>query len=316
VIDEWKASPHAEPQPSSATAITVAIVGNIAIAAAKFVGAAFTGSSAMISEGIHSVVDTGNGVLMAVGNHRSRRGPDPRHPFGHGKELYFWTVVVSVLVFAVGGGMSVYEGILRLLRPRPMENAAWNYAILGVATIIESMSWLVVWREFSASRRGRGTWETIRKTKDPTIFAVLFEDSAALIGLAVAFLGVFLGERLGSSGWDGAASILIGIILMGVSILLARETMGLLVGEAAEPKTIGGVRAIAESDPLVARVGRALTVHFGPDAVVLNLEVFFRPELSIAAAARAIRRIERAIRRRHPEMKYVFVSVGVPPADG
>src|SRR5204863_8256857 len=167
------------------------------------------------------LVDAGNGVLMWVGAKRSRRGPDASHPFGHGKEAYFWTIVVAVLVFAIGGGMSVYEGILRLMRPRPIEHGAWNYTVLGIAAVIEAASWVIAWRQFRVYRRGRSTWQTIRRTKDVTVLAVLFEDSAALAGLVVALAGLLLGHWLGSPSWDGGASIAIGAILMAVSVLLA-----------------------------------------------------------------------------------------------
>jgi cation diffusion facilitator family transporter len=262
----------------------------------------------MISEGIHSVVDTGNGVLMWVGLRRSRRGPDAGHPFGYGKELYFWTVVVAVLVFAVGGGMSVYEGILHMLRPRAIVDPAWSYGVLGVACVIEGASWSVAWKNFRISRRRRGVWETVRRTKDPSIFAVLFEDSAAILGIVVAFVGVYLGERLGNPYLDGSASIVIGLILMTVSILLARETMGLLIGESADPETITSIKKIAESEPAVLRAGRALTVHFGPEEVLLILEVFFRTDLPMVDVAQAIDRLERTIRQRRPEMTYVFLN--------
>src|SRR5262249_40834216 len=284
------------------------VAANLAIAVVKFVVASHTGSSAMLSEGIHSLVDTGNGVLMWIGRRRSRRPPDLAHPFGHGKELYFWIVVVAVLVFAVGGGMSVYEGVLHLLRPRVLQNAGWNYLVLGVATIIEGISWLVAWREFRASRQGPGTWEMIRQTKDPTIFAVLFEDTAALLGLVVAFLGVFLGHALDNPKFAGGASVLIGLILMTVSVVLARETLGLLLGESADSRSVEGVRALASADPTVTRVGRAVTAHFGPEQVGLNLELYFRVDCTMAEVGQAIDRIERRIRERHPEMKYIFLS--------
>jgi len=213
-----------------------------------------------------------------------------------------------VLVFAVGGGMSMYEGVRHLLHPRVIENAVWNYIVLAIATIIEAISWLIAWREFGVSRQGRGAWETIRQTKDPTIFAVLFEDTAALLGLAIAFVGVFLGEKFASAVFDAAASVVIGIILMAVSVLLARETLGLLLGESADSNTIESIRAIAGADPAVARVGRALTAYFGPDEVVLNLELFFRLDCTMADVAESIDRIEGAIRSQHPEMKYMFLS--------
>jgi cation diffusion facilitator family transporter len=293
---------------ASTPAVIAALAGNLAIACVKFAAASVTGSSAMIAEGIHSLVDTGNGALLLVGLRRSRRKPDTAHPFGHGKELYFWTVVVAVLVFAVGGGMSVYEGILHLVRPRGVENVGWNYLVLGAALLLEGASWIVAVRQFQETRGGQGMWAAIRATKDPSLVAVLFEDSAALLGLVVAALGIWLGAHLDSPYFDGSASIVIGLILMGVGILLARETLSLLVGESAPPDVIADIRKIAGSEPSVTRVGRAVAVHFGPDEVVLNLEVFFHPDQSMADVAATIDRLERRIRASHPEMRYVFLG--------
>ena len=296
-------------KPGSALTIVAALVGNLAIASVKFVAAIVTGSSAMIAEGIHSLVDTGNGTLILVGLHRSRREADPVHPFGHGKELYFWTVVVAVVVFAVGGGMSAYEGIIHLVRPRRIENPHWNYLVLDIAGIIEATSWIVAARQFHRAQGEQGVWATIRRTKDPSLLAVLFEDSAALLGLLVAALGVFLGSHFGNPYFDGAASILIGLLLMSVGVLLARETLSLLVGESAPPEAIADIRRVAAAESSVARVGRAVAVHFGPEEVVLNLELFFHPDRSMSEVAATIDRFERAIRASHPEMRYVFLGV-------
>jgi cation diffusion facilitator family transporter len=295
-------------QRASVPAVLAALAGNLAIACVKFVAASVTGSSAMIAEGIHSLVDTGNGALLLVGLRRSRRAPDSAHPFGHGKELYFWTVVVAVIVFAVGGGMSAYEGIIHLLRPRVIENPRWNYVVLGVAGLIEGASWVVAARQFQRRRGKTGVWATIRRTKDPSLLAVLFEDSAAILGLLVAALGVYLGSRFQNPYFDGGASILIGMLLMGVGVLLARETLSLLVGESARAEVIEDIRRVAASEPSVARVGRAVAVHFGPEEVVLNLELFFRPERSMLDVAATIDRLEQRIRSAHPEMRYVFLG--------
>ena len=292
----------------SVPAALAALAGNLAIACVKFVAAGVTGSSAMIAEGIHSLVDTGNGALILVGLHRSRRGPDPAHPFGHGKELYFWTVVVAVMVFAVGGGMSAYEGILHLIHPRTVENVGWNYLVLGAAALIEGASWAVAARQFSRVLDGHGVWAAIRASKDPSLVAILFEDSAALLGLLVAAAGLFLGSHLDNPYFDGAASVVIGLILMTVGVLLARETLSLLVGESAPPETIARIRSIAAAEPAVARVGRAVTVHYGPDEIVLNLEVFFQPDQSMSEVAAATDRVERRIQAAHPEVRYIFLG--------
>src|SRR5882724_12186722 len=232
----------------STAAIVAAIIGNMAIALIKFVAAAFTASSAMLSEAIHSLVDTGNGGLMLLGVHKSREPPDDEHPFGHGRELYFWTLIVAILVFAVGGGMSVYEGITHLSEPTLPGNPAWNYAVLGLAVVFEGTSWFFGWKAFTAEKGSKGILETIHDTKDPTSFSVLLEDSAALLGLIIAFLGIFLGRQLGLPYLDGAASIVIGLLLCMVAVLMVYESKGLLIGEGLDHETLNSVRAVVEAD--------------------------------------------------------------------
>jgi cation diffusion facilitator family transporter len=296
--------------------LVAAILANVGIAILKFVAAAFTGSAAMASEGIHSLVDTGNGALMRVGLRRSGRPPDEAHPFGHGKELYFWTFVVAVTVFAVGGGMSIYEGVQHLVHPRPIENLTWSYAVLGASVLLEGASWVTALRLFAGVKGRRGVWQTIRGTKDPTNFAVLLEDTAALAGLLVAFLGISLGQALRWPALDAVASLVIGLLLAGVAVVMARESMGLLVGESASRRLVASARALAATDPSVERVGRVLSVHFGPQAVLLNLEVRFRPETSLPDLRAAIQRIERTIQGGHPEVRWVFFaaeSLAHPP---
>jgi cation diffusion facilitator family transporter len=295
---------------ASRAAIFAAIVTNLGIAALKFVAAIVTGSSAMLSEGIHSLIDTGNGVLLWVGTRRAKRPPDEAHPFGHGKEIYFWSLVVAVLIFAVGGGMSIFEGINHLLHPRELADLKWSYGVLGGATILEAASWVMAARAFVQAREGQTVWQTIRRSKDPTSFAVLLEDSAALAGLVAAFAGTLIGDLLDSPLPDAISSIAIGAILMSVSVVLARESMGLLIGESTSPEICAEVRAIAAEDPRVERVGRALTVHFGPDSVLLALEIQFRPELSVEKAAEALESLEQRVRERQPTIRWVFVGTG------
>jgi cation diffusion facilitator family transporter len=296
------------PKPESRAAVIAAIIANLVIAAMKFVAAAVTGSSAMISEGIHSLVDTGDGVLLWIGLQRSRRPPDDLHPFGHGKELYFWALVVAVLVFAVGGGMSVYEGILHLWHGRVPRQDGWMYAVLGGSFAFEAGSWTFAWRAFRRERGARGVWETITTSKDPSAFAILFEDSAALLGLCVAFLGVWLSGRLHSAIPDGVASLAIGTILMCTATLLARATLRLLVGQSASPTLVRAIRARVGEDQAVRSVGNVRTVHFGPDAVLVEAEVTFTPTLNADEVARAIDRIQRALRADHPELEYLFLE--------
>ncbi len=293
---------------ASKRTIVAAMGANVAIAATKFVAAAVTGSSAMLSEGIHSLVDSGNGLLLLLGLRRSQRPADASHPFGHGKELYFWTLIVAIMIFAVGGGMSMYEGISHLLHPNPLHNPLWNYLVLGLAILFEGYSWTVAVREFRGTQQGQGVWRAIHTSKDPTIFTVLFEDSAALLGLLVALVGVYLGHRLENPSLDGVASIMIGGLLAAVAVLLAYESKGLLVGESAGAAVVAHIRAVAEADPAVEWIMPPLTMHLGPHDVLLNLEIKFRDGLSAAEIGAAVERIEHNLRRRDPDIKRIFIE--------
>jgi cation diffusion facilitator family transporter len=292
----------------SRKAIYAAIGANLAIAATKFTAAAFTGSSAMISEGIHSLVDTGNGGLLLLGIERSQQPADAAHPFGYGKELYFWTLIVAIMIFAVGGGISAYEGLLHILNPAPIENPLWNYIVLVLAIIFESVSFYIAFRAFQAAKGEQVFWRAIHISKDPTTFTVLFEDAAALLGLIVALLGVFLAHEFDNPYFDGAASIVIGTILAAVAVLLAYETKGLLVGEGADPKTLMEIRRLAESDPAVERVNRALTMYFGPHTVLLAMDSQFRKDLSATELEQTVDRLEEAIRGRYPDVQHIFIE--------
>jgi cation diffusion facilitator family transporter len=293
---------------SSFMVVYAAIAGNLAIAATKFVAAAVTGSSAMISEGVHSLVDTGNGLLLLYGIRQSRKVPDDAHPFGSGKELYFWTLIVAILVFAIGGGVSIYGGLLGLLRPHPLKDPAWNYGVLGLAAMFEAITWTFAYREFRRIKGPLGWWAAMRTSKDPTSFTVLVEDTAAMIGLAIAFLGIALAHALDAPRLDGVAAVVIGVILATVGLVLAYKCKGLLIGEGIEPKALESIRAIAEADPAVARLVRALTMHFGPSDVLLTMEIQFQPELSAEAVASAIERLDQAIRMRHSEVRLIFLE--------
>jgi cation diffusion facilitator family transporter len=290
----------------SKTAIFAAIIGNLLIAVTKFVASALTGSSAMLSEGIHSVVDTGNGLLMLYGLHKSAKPPDKAHPFGHGRELYFWSFVVAISIFAVGGGVSIYEGISHLRHPVEIENPVWNYAVLGFSVVFEGISWFFGWKAFSKTKKGKGIFETIHVSKDPTSFTVLLEDSTALVGLVIAFLGVYLGHEFNMPYFDGIASVLIGVLLCLVALLLGYETKGLLIGESVDPKTIDGVRKIAEAEPKVEKAIKVLTIHFGPNEVLLTLELRFVKDISATDLRVAIRRIELDVREKFPEITRVY----------
>jgi cation diffusion facilitator family transporter len=249
---------------SSKKVIYAALIGNSLVAITKFIAATMTGSSAMLSEGIHSVVDSGNQLLLLLGLHKAKKPADDRFPFGHGKEVYFWSFVVAMLIFAVGAGVSVYEGINHLLHPEPIENPYINYIVLTLAVGFEGVALYYALTEFT---RAKGKWsylEAVQKGKDPTTFVVLFEDSAALLGLLVAFLGVFLTQVTGNLYFDGLASIVIGLILGGTAIWLAYETKGLLIGESANVKVIADIRKIVAGYPLVEHVNEVLTMHMGP----------------------------------------------------
>jgi cation diffusion facilitator family transporter len=288
--------------------VASAIAANVFIAVLKFIAATVTGSSAMLAEGIHSLVDTVDGVLLYVGLRRGQLPADEQHPFGHGKEVYFWTLVVAILVFAVGGGMSVLEGITHLMEPRRLTNPFWSYAVLLGSIVFEGISWTVAWRQFKKERRGRGIWRTIEESKDPSSFAVLFEDTAALLGLAVATAGITLELLLRSSIPDAIASIVIGLILMAAAVTLARATQSLLIGETADRKIVDGIRRIASADPDVARAGRVLAVHFGPHEIVAQLELVFDPRLRAEEVAKTIDRLQRALRERYPDLKSISVE--------
>jgi len=294
---------------SSKLVIWGAVIGNAVIAVSKFLAAGVTGSSAMLSEGIHSVVDTGNDLLMLLGISRSRLPPDVDHPFGHGKELYFWSLVVAIIIFGVGGGMSVYEGITHLIHPEPLTSATWNYVVLGVASVFEGSSFgLAVYHFRLVKPEDQGVFATVHASKDPTDFTVLFEDAAALAGILVAFLGVLLGHLLENPYLDGSASIVIGLILAVVAVLLAYESKGLLIGESVRPEQVEDIRRLVGDDPDVAVVGRPLTMHLAPKEVLLNLEVRFRKGLSVAELESAVDRMEKRIRDKYPQVKRIFIE--------
>jgi cation diffusion facilitator family transporter len=293
---------------SSIAVVYAAIAGNLGIAATKFIAAAVTGSTAMLSEGVHSLVDAGNGFLLLHGIRQSRRRPDDAHPFGSGKEVYFWTFIVAILVCAIGGGVSLFGGLQGLFNPRPLGDPTWNYLVLGVAAIFEAITWTIAYREFRRVKGPLSWWSAMRTSKDPMAFMVLVEDTAAIIGLAIALLGIASADALNSPRLDAVAAVLIGVILGAVGLVLAYKCKGLLIGESVEPGVLASIRAIAEADPAVSRLVRALTMHFGPTDVLLTMEIQFRPELSAGAVAHAIERLDQAIRARHAEVRLIFLE--------
>ena len=290
------------------SAVLAAIVGNLSIAVIKSVAAAFSGSAAMLSEAIHSLVDTGNGALMLYGIHRSRKPADEEHPFGYGHEFYFWTLIVGVLVFAIGGGMSIVSGISHITEPRAPVNTSWAYAVLASAFIFEAISWYYGWKAFRADSRGRGIVDTIRLTKNPANFAVLLEDSAALLGLAFALGGILMSERFEAPWIDGAASILIGALLCLVALVMVNESKGLLVGEGMQRQTLERLRAIVQADPAVERVDKLTTMYLGPEEVMLAIELRFRADTHITDIRASIARLKQAIQARYPRIRRIFLD--------
>jgi cation diffusion facilitator family transporter len=290
------------------TVAIAATAANLAIAATKFAAAAVTKSSGMLSEAIHSVVDSGNGLLILVGLRRSERPPDEEHPFGHGLELYFWTFLVALMIFAVGGGMSFYEGIVHLRHPEPIEKPLWSYLVIGAALLFEGSSWVVALKGWRSVSGGRPFWRAWADSKDPTRFLVLFEDSAAIAGLLVAAAGIWLTQRTGNPRFDGLASLVIGAILAGVAVTLALDTRRLLIGETARPEIVRSIRAIVQQDPATERVAMPLTMHLGPHGVLVNLDVQFRRGLSAVELEKAVDRLEARIRKAHPEVERIFLE--------
>ena len=293
---------------SSNKAIFAAIAANVIIAVAKFVGFHFTDSSAMFSEGIHSLVDTGNGGLLLLGLHLSRKRSDETHPFGYGKELYFWTLIVALLVFVLGGVVSVVEGVSHIQNPRPLEAHYWNYAILAVSFLSEGSALFVSLREFRRCQGRLSVWRTIQESKDPSTFTVIFEDTAALLGLITAGLGIYLSQALKIPQLDGAASVLIGLILATVALLLVMKSKTLLVGEGADRFVLRDIRQLALLDEAVERVGYPLTMYFGPHNILLTMNVQFRKDLSGASIEKSVDRIEAAIRNNHPDICHIYLE--------
>jgi cation diffusion facilitator family transporter len=292
----------------SKNVIFAALAGNTLIAITKFVAAFFTGSSAMLSEGIHSLVDTGNQGLLLYGIARAKRPADEDFPFGHGKEIYFWSFIVAILIFALGGGISIYEGIKHIQHPEAIENPLINYVVLGLAMLFEGGAWLFAFREFTRAKGKWGYVEAIKRAKDPSIFVVLFEDTAAMLGLMVAFAGITLTQLTGELWFDGAASIIIGLILVGTAIWLAYETKGLLIGESASRAVVEGIRGMVGAQVLVSHVNEVLTMHMGPDFILVNLSVDFADRATADEVESAIGEMDKSIKQRFPEVKRVFIE--------
>ena len=294
--------------PSSIKAIIAALVGNSLIAISKFIAASYTGSSAMFSEAVHSVVDSGNQLLLLYGIKRSKKPADSKHPFGYGKELYFWSFVVAILIFGLGAGICFYEGIHKISSPQPVTNPMINYTVLGLAIIIEAWTCWVAATEFKKSKRDLGWVKAIRRSKDPALFTVLFEDTAALLGLLVALIALTLSEFLNLPVLDAVASIIISIILAVTAGFLAFECKGLLTGEGAREEVVKGINQIIDESQGIKHVNEVLTLHLGPQDVLLNVSLDFEDDLSSGEVEEAISALESRIKEMFPEIRRVFIE--------
>ncbi len=293
---------------SSKKAIYAALIGNALIAVTKFAAATYTGSSAMLSEGIHSLVDTGNQVLLLYGIKRAKRPPDSEFPFGHGKEIYFWSFVVAMLIFALGGVISIYKGWQHLGHPAPIVNLAVNYAVLCLALVFEAGALWVACKEFNRSRGSLGIINAITRGKDPTLFVVIFEDSAALLGLLIALLGIFLYQLTGNSVFDGLASISIGLVLILTALLLAIESKKLLIGESADPQIVEEMREILSQDERIHSVNEIATLHMGPEFIVATISADFIDALSAEHLEYSVTELTKKIKAIDSRIQRVFIE--------
>ncbi len=293
---------------SSKKVIFAALIGNFLIAVTKFIAFFVTKSAAMLSEGVHSVVDTSNQVLLLYGLGRAKKPADGQFPFGYGKEVYFWGFVVAIMIFTVGAGVSIYKGVHHLLHPVAIQNPTINYIVLALAFLFEGAAWYFAFTEFTKAKGKWGYLQAVKRGKDPSMFVVLFEDSAAMLGIIVAFVGILLSQLTGNPLYDGAASVIIGLILAGTAAWLAYEIKGLLIGESAPPEIVNGIKEIAKSYPKIKHVNEVLTLHMGPEFILLNLSVDFADSLSAGDVEDTIARLDRQIKQVYPKIKRVFVE--------
>ncbi|UOM35525.1 cation diffusion facilitator family transporter [Acuticoccus sp. I52.16.1] len=288
--------------------IYAALFANGAIAVTKFIASAVTGSSAMFAEGVHSVVDTGNQFLLLFGIRRSKRPASAEHPFGHGKDLYFYAFMVAIMIFGAGAGFAGYEGIHKLLEPTEVSPSWINYAVLGIAFVFEAVAWTMAYRGFQASRRGRGIIETVHRSKDPTLFTVLFEDTAAMLGLIIAFFGVLATQLTGDPVYDALATCFIAVVLAVTAVFLAIETKGLLVGEAADPNVVRQLRATVTADPAVVAVGDVLTMHLGPNEILATISADFDNSISAGSVEDATARLRKTVQASFPDVSRLYIE--------
>ena len=301
-----------EPAHESVGSVIAAITANILVGIVKFIAAAISGSVAMVSEGIHSIVDSGNGFLVLLGIHKAKKPPTIEHPFGFGKELYFWTLVVAVSIFALGGGVSIMQGITAIQHALAGQvehgNPLMSYIVLFAAMIIEGFSLRVAVKSFNKARGSKRPLEYIKDCKDPSLYTVVLEDSAAELGLLFALFGLLLTHLTGNAVFDGAASVIIGLLLMCVSVVLLRESKGLLVGEGMEREELAEARALVEADPAVEKAGRVLTMYFGPDSMLMTVDATFKASCSAQDVLQAVDRIEKNLATRFPQTSRIFIE--------
>lgn len=296
----------------STRVINAALLGNVLVALTKIAAAVVTGSAAMLSEAVHSVVDTGNELLLLYGLRKAARPPDADHPFGHGREIYFWSFIVALLFFALGAVVSVYEGIHHVRSPAVIARPAVNYLVLGLALLFEGGSWWVAFQHFRATKGDVGYLEAVRRSKDPTTFTVLAEDTGAVIGILIALAGTSAAQVLGRPELDGMASIGIGILLAVIAVVLARETKGLLIGEPASSELVSSICTMARKEPGIRTSNGLFTVHMGPHQVVAALSVDFKDTLSALEVERIIAALEDRVRKAHPEVVSLLIKPQKP----
>jgi len=294
-------------QHANTTALYAARFGNLAIAITKFIAAGLTGGSAMLSEGVHSLVDCGNEILLLYGQRRAAKPPDAEHPVGYGRELYFWSFVVAMMIFALGAGISISEGVIHIIDPEPIRRPEITFIVFGLAFVFESISLGFAWRAFRKTKGRHSIWQAVRRSKDPTSFTVFLEDSAALIGVLIAVAGTAISVVTENPVWNGAATVAIGVLLAGVAVVLARESKQLLVGEAADPEVVAALMTTVGAHPKVLRVVDPVTVQLGAEQVLAAFTLEFPDEMTVPDLERLIGAIGDAVRKTHPEVTRIFV---------
>lgn len=288
--------------------IYAALLANLLIAITKFIAGAVSNSAAMIAEGVHSVVDTINQMLLLLGLRLSKKKPDKYHPLGYGKELYFWSFVVSILIFGLGGGISMYQGITHIIHPIELGDATWSYVVLALSVVFEGSSLIIAAKEFDKLRDGQTWWDAIIRSKDPSTFLVLFEDSAAVVGLFIVAICLYLSHHLNKPFIDGIASLLVGLILIAVSLILARESRSLLMGEGIRKDTKLNIKKIIEDDEATLSLMHILSTYQSPTEILLMLIVAFKPDLDTAEINDAIDRIREKIKAEYGLMRFVIIQ--------